>query len=423
MRALLLTLGSHGDVHPFLALARALRARGVEPVLATNPYFEGLIRHEGVAFEPLTESMDIRDVMTRREMHNPYRATQHLFRQYIVPGARALHDRAAEMIARVGPSVAVLHSIALGGHWAVERAGLPWASVTLSPLGWMSAHDPWVSLPRVPRWPTPPRWWTRLGRGLGRWVMRRMADSGLNEVRHGLGLPARRDHYARTMSDGHLNLGLWSPALRGAMPDDPPAALIAGFPWFDRHEPHEDDARLERFLADGEPPIVFARGTAYVHSPGRFFEMATQACAALKRRGVLLVGKHADESIARGLPPGLIAVKYAAFSQIMTRAACTVHHGGAGSTAQGLRSGRPTVIVPAAFDQFDFAARAERLGVSTTVRTSALTTRRLTAALDRVLTDPAYADRAKALAPAMAPDGAATAAGAIAGLVGGRGKV
>jgi UDP:flavonoid glycosyltransferase YjiC (YdhE family) len=413
VRALLLTLGSHGDVHPFLALARALRARGIEPVIATNPYFEGLIRHEGVRFEPLIDTMDIRDVMTRREMHNPYRATQHLFREFIVPGARALHDRAAEIIAKVGPSVAVLHSIALGCHWAVERAGLPWASVTLSPLGWMSAHDPWVSLPRVPRWPTPPRWWVRLGRGLGRWVMRRMADSGLNEVRYGLGLGPQRDQYFRTMSDGHLNLGLWSPALRGPMPDDPPGAIIAGFPWFDTHEPHQDDERLERFLCEGEPPIVFARGTAYVHSPGRFYEMATAACASLKRRGVLLVGKHADAGTTRDLPAGVIAVKYAAFSQIMPRAACTVHHGGAGSTAQGLRSGRPTVIVPAAFDQFDFAARAQRLGVSETVRTGELSTRRLTAALERVLDEPAYAQRARGIAPAMATDGAAAAAEAI----------
>jgi UDP:flavonoid glycosyltransferase YjiC (YdhE family) len=64
-----------------------------------------------------------------------------------------------------------------------------------------------------------------------------------------------------------------------------------------------------------------------------------------------------------------------------------VHHGGVGTTAQGLRSGRPTVIVPFAHDQFDNAARCERLGVSRTLGRGKVTEANLAKALKGLLAD------------------------------------
>ena len=82
----------------------------------------------------------------------------------------------------------------------------------------------------------------------------------------------------------------------------------------------------------------------------------------LRRRGLLLIGS--SDNAPRQLPPGVRAFGYARFSTVLPRGCAVVHHGGVGTTAQALRSGKPTVVIPIVHDEFDNAARVQRLGVS-----------------------------------------------------------
>lgn len=92
----------------------------------------------------------------------------------------------------------------------------------------------------------------------------------------------------------------------------------------------------------------------------------------------------------------------------MPRCAVNVHHGGIGSTAQGLRAGRPTLVVPLAHDQPDNAARLKRLGVSNTIPHGQVTPRRLADALRSLLEEPpsVAAKAATFREPLLAEDGA-----------------
>jgi len=81
----------------------------------------------------------------------------------------------------------------------------------------------------------------------------------------------------------------------------------------------------------------------------------------LGQRALLLIG-HARNLPTEQLPKGIAAFEYAPFGQVLPRAQAIVHQGGVGTTGQGLRSGRPVLIVPHAHDQFDNAARVVRLG-------------------------------------------------------------
>src|SRR5947209_11251198 len=87
---------------------------------------------------------------------------------------------------------------------------------------------------------------------------------------------------------------------------------------------------------------------------------SAEACRLLGRRG-LLVTKHPAQ-LPPTLPPGVIHVDYAPFSELLPRCAALVHHGGIGTTAQALAAGVPQLIVPFAHDQHDNAARVKRLG-------------------------------------------------------------
>jgi rhamnosyltransferase subunit B len=150
---------------------------------------------------------------------------------------------------------------------------------------------------------------------------------------------------------------------------------------------------LAQFLDAGEPPIVFTLGSSAVWVARNFFHESIAAAKLLGRRAVLLIGDERNQ-LQESLPPGMIAVDYAPFQSLLPRACALVHHGGVGTTSQGLRAGVPTLIVPFAFDQPDNAAHAERLGGSRTVPRPKYLAARVTRELNRLLTEPEYATRA-----------------------------
>ncbi|MCX5690455.1 MAG: glycosyltransferase, partial [Planctomycetota bacterium] len=190
-------------------------------------------------------------------------------------------------------------------------------------------------------------------------------------------------------------------------------ARICGFPYFDADPAQLGDEReLEAFLASGSPPVVFTLGTAVVHVRPDFFGLAARAAAMAGCRAVLVTGSR--DYVPTDLPGNIATVPYARFSTLFERARVIVHHGGIGTTAQAMRAGKPTVIVPAAHDQFDNAARAVRLGVSRTVKLQQLRPDSLNAAIREVADDQAAALRVQTLAQALrAERGACTALDSI----------
>jgi rhamnosyltransferase subunit B len=108
---------------------------------------------------------------------------------------------------------------------------------------------------------------------------------------------------------------------------------------------------------------------------------------------VLLVGNVGN--LTEELPDDMIAADYAPYQNLLPRACAVVHHGGVGTTAQGLLAGVPTLIVPFAFDQFDNADHARRMGTSRTLYRKRYTTATATRELSELLSKEAYAERAK----------------------------
>lgn len=406
---LLVTTGSHGDINPFLAVARALAARGHEPLLLTNPYYQGQADEAGVPFQGVGERLDLKNIgRDFPDIMHPRKGGRVVLDALINRFARDSYPLVKDLL-KGGRFDAVLHHhIALGAAWAAEDSGVPNASVVLAPMLWLTRGDP-IS----------PQSWSPLNPGpLSQWLMqallkpalRVMIDPLVNRLRRDMGLAKDPGAFLRITRGGVVNLGLWSPVLRPALPDDPPASVICGFPWHDMHAAQEPvDDRLERFLADGDAPVLFTLGTAAVHVAGDFYDQAAEACRLLGRRGLFLIGP--GRKPPRRVPSGSIAVEYARFSSVMPRCVVNVHHGGIGSTGQALRAGRPTLVIPHAHDQFDNAARVKRLGLSETLPRLKVTPPRLAQALRTLFEDRALVARAKLIGVQMAAeDGAARAA-------------
>ena len=95
---------------------------------------------------------------------------------------------------------------------------------------------------------------------------------------------------------------------------------------------------------------------------------------------------------------------YAPYSKLFPRAAVIVHQGGSGTLGQAVRAGRPMLIVPYGWDQPDNAARMERLGVGIALARKDYNSRTAANALQRLLDDPSFVNRAREVAMQLAQE-------------------
>ncbi len=145
---------------------------------------------------------------------------------------------------------------------------------------------------------------------------------------------------------------------------------------------------LTEFLDAGEPPIVFTLGSAAVMDARDFFEESAKAAGILNRRAVLLYGVYNESP--KGVDENIVGFDYAPYSQVFPKAACVVHQGGVGTTAQVLRAGVPHLIMPFSHDQPDNAARCERIGVARTISREKYTAQTAAKQLRELLGDLSY---------------------------------
>ena len=412
-RVVLTTFGSLGDLHPYVAVARELLARGHRPLLATHGFYRERVEAAGIEFHAVRPDLaDFGDpaVTMRRAIASP-RATEFVVRGLVLPHARASHE---DLLAACdGADALVGHVLTVAAPLVAEERGLPRIHAVLQPLALFSAHDPPV-LSAAPV----ARWAPRLGPALWRalWALARTRKQAVvpRVRRDARGTrPAAR---ARApIFDGFsplLNLALFSPVLAAPQPDWPPRTVATGFAFWDRDEAGEGmPAALRDFLDAGSAPIVFTLGSSAVWAAGTFYREAVKAAGLVGRRAVLLTG---PEAAAGRLLRDVMAVPYAPHSGLFARAAAIVHQGGIGTTGQALRAGRPMLIVPFGHDQPDNAARCARLGVARVVQRRGLWAGRLAGSLDALLGDPVLRERAEQIgAQVRGERGAGAAAAAI----------
>lgn len=391
-RILITTLGSLGDLHPYIALGLGLRDRGHQIVFVTIKDYRAAIEAVGLEFQPLGEDfMNVGDPEIVAKMMDRQHGTERVFKDYLMVNLRDNYHHL--LAAAKGVDFMVAHEVVFAAPLVAEKLKLDWATGILAPGSFFSAYDPFV-LPPYPfvakfRWMGPKV--NRLIRDAAKIVTRNWGNP-VRQLRQELGLaPIAGNPIIDAKYSPELVLALFSSVVGAPQPDWPPHTVQTGFPVYDGGIVRSLSDELEQFLAAGAPPIVFTLGSAAVVAPGRFFRVSIETAIRLNRRAVLLIGTNPPPE---NLPPELIAIDYAPYSQLFLRAAAIVHQGGIGTTAQGLRSGRPTLIMPYSHDQPDNAARAERLGVSRTISRENYTVDRAVKELSALLADPSYAARA-----------------------------
>jgi MGT family glycosyltransferase len=395
-RIVVTTLGTSGDLHPFLAIGLKLQAQGHDVIVATARAYRQKIERLGLGFAPVRPDWWLTDpdVVERVRSWRFERIIQEL----LLPALPQTYEDTFS--AAEGADMLVTMQANFASRLVAEKKGIPWVSAIHFPVGFFSAYDP----PVMPLFPAltknlrflGPAFW-KPAKFLVKAATTRWARAWYS-FRNEIGLPP--DPTFTATAEGRsplLHLALFSRRLAEKQRDWPAQTIVTGFPWYDQDGDAKLPDDLSRFLDDGPPPIVFSLGTAIskIATEQTFFEESAAAAKLLGYRAVLMVNQ--DENHPRSLPKGVIAFNYAPFQQLLPRAAAIVHHGGIGSTALAMRSGHPTLVVPCAWDQPDNAARATRLGIARTLPRHRYTAARAATELYRLLNDRRYTERAAAI--------------------------
>jgi rhamnosyltransferase subunit B len=393
MRILLNTFGSFGDIHPYMAIAMELRARGHTPVIATMEVYREKIEASGLEFVPVRPNIAQpreQDSDLIEKIMEPKTGPRFLTEELLFPAVR---DSYQDLLAAVaGADLLITHPAAPAGPLVARMTGLPWISTVLAPFSFYSAYDP----------PVPPFWqWTRNFSLLGPRFMKSALDfmksgykaKAVAEFRAELGLSDTGNPTFEGQHSPTRVLALFSEVFGAPQPDWPPQTELTGFCFYDGNQETQVPAELGNFLDGGPPPIVFTLGSSAVWVARDFFRESIDAAKRLDQRAVLLIG---DERNHPGpLPEGMIALDYVPDQSLLPRAGVVVHHGGVGTTSQGLLAGVPSLIVPFAFDQSDNAEHARRLGVSRTIYRNKYQASRVARELSKLLGERSYVERAK----------------------------
>jgi rhamnosyltransferase subunit B len=383
MHVLLVTLGTDGDVFPYIGLGSKLRTRGVAVTLAASSNYESLARSHGFEFCSLVSAEENDELFGHPDLWHPRKApplmarwgTRFLQRQYDLLAGRVTSD--CLIVANPGVLPALL---------VHEKLGVPLVHLLLQPWAIPSAIAPpvmpgFLFLRRAPRF-----MWKLFWHMLDLLVDTLVAGK-LNVVRRAIGLKPTRRVFRNWLSP-QLVLGLFSGWFGPPQADWPPQLQLLDFPMFDGGGHAELSPELSEFCRAGDRPIAFTFGTGMAHSE-HLFRSALEACTLLGIRGIFLT-KHRDQ-IPKPLPPTIVHASFAPFRKLFPECAAVVHHGGIGTTARAMACGVPQVICPLCFDQIDNAVRINALGTGNWIRTRPPTGAQMAAAITKVLTSEARA--------------------------------
>jgi len=372
MRFALVTLGSTGDLYPFLAIGRALREQGHEVFLLTQAPYRADADRAGLQFVPVADALAHERTLSHPKLWHPVDGLGVFWRHLCLPAARPTWEALRHLSGGL-PSDAPLRvlasPLAVGARLARDSLPIRLWTAYLSPAALRKLDDPMFLGPwRVPNW-VPLRWRHAAWQTLDRWKLEPMARGALATLAMTLDAkPLEGSVFGDWIHSPDGGLALYDAdfatlprRLHGVLDAPSRRARLhqVGFPNF---EWAPADVQSAPKSTDPRPWVLFG-GSAGTHAATGAYRLAQTLAERSDRPCILLEpaqGAHASYSpidttrVIRQPPQAL--------PPLLLQAHGFVHHGGVGSCAQGLAAGVPQILIPRAYDQFENAAAIERMG-------------------------------------------------------------
>jgi sterol 3beta-glucosyltransferase/vancomycin aglycone glucosyltransferase len=351
VRIALATVGTTGDVVPFIELAEGLLAAEHEVTAVSWELYRSSFEEAGARFEaagPPTTTADIADTAARAAAAGSPMAQVGVLRDFHLRDAAAHHAALRERL--VGHDLVLLHGIHTLAEAAVRDAGVAYATAVFDPVLLPTATAPPAGMPSLGPF-------NRLGWRMVDGMLRRQ-DGPLHQALRKTGSASARQVTMFRARSPRLHLVAVSPAIAPPPSDLDPSTHFTGA-WQRQGPPDALPNDIEAFLDAGDPPLVVTFGSMAVPDAA--------AVLAAVMTGIRQAGQRAvvqDGSDGAAASDGVLRTGRADHRALFPRAAGIIHHGGAGTTHAAVVAGKASVVVPHVGDQPFWANRLRRLGVA-----------------------------------------------------------
>ncbi|HEX7975993.1 MAG TPA: glycosyltransferase [Anaerolineales bacterium] len=362
MQVTILTIGSRGDVQPYVALGKGLRSAGHAVKLSTHAEFGPFARLHGLDFARLHGNpQELLAGDLGQEFLGTGQNPVRFLRAFARIASEMMRDILRDSLAACQGADLILFSVNgwFGAQPIMEKLRIPGMAAYLQPVSPTRAF-PSISFPvglhlggLFNRLTYP------VSQELGWQLLRDPLNAARKEV---LGLPPVPfwSPFERMHRERFPILYGYSPRVLPKPKDWGDWLTPTGYWFLDQEEGWRPPASLVSFLEAGPPPVYLGFGSMRDRNPEQTTRLALEALELAGQRGLLLAGwgslGEAD------LPESVYRLESAPHEWVFPRVAAAVHHGGAGTTAASLRSGTPTVTAPYFADQPFWGQRVFELG-------------------------------------------------------------
>ncbi|KAH6759101.1 UDP-Glycosyltransferase superfamily protein [Perilla frutescens var. frutescens] len=398
LKIAVLVVGTRGDVQPFLAVARRLQAYGHNVRLATHSNFRGFVKSAGVDFFPLGgDPRVLAGYMARNKGLIPSAPGEiSIQRKQIKAIIEALLPACTEPDPITGEpfrAQAIIANPPAYGHAHVAEAlGVPMHIFFTMP--WTPTYAFPHPLARVPQ-------------SAGYWLSYILVDlliwwgiRGLiNEFRRNkLKLPPIAYFSSYHGSISHLPTGyMWSPHVVPKPDDWGPLVDVVGYCFLELGSKYQPSEEFVEWIQKGSQPIYIGFGSMPLDDSNQTTKIILEALKITGQRGIIDQG-WGNLGNYSNIPDNVFVLVDCPHDWLFPQCSAVVHHGGAGTTATGLKAGCPTTIVPFFGDQFFWGEVIYQKGLGPApIPISQLTVESLTEAI-RFMLQPEVKSRATEVA-------------------------
>lgn len=379
MKILLIAIGTRGDVQPFVVMGARLKAAGHDVHIAAAQSFSAMIAEAGLTHHPLP--MDFQELLQEPEMKSALTSLSGKIKAYRW-ASEIMNQQLSAMWQfgiDVAPELILYHFKGAMAPYLGRRLGVPAWPVLLQPGFTATRHYPQFLVA------------SRSLGSLGNLASHKLIGA---VIRFGTNLMIKRwikatgtkigpllNVQAGYAPDGSaIRLHAYSPHITPLAPDMPDTEKQVGYV-FTEPEEFTPTPELKSFLADGAKPIYVGFGSMPGIDHQRINKALLGALELTGLRAVVATGWGGISQLSPG--PNIHILESVPHTWLFPRVAAVVHHGGSGTTHEGLRWGRPSVVCPLFADQPFFGRRVADLGVGPPpIAQKRLTADRLASALE-----------------------------------------
>jgi UDP:flavonoid glycosyltransferase YjiC (YdhE family) len=378
---ILTSLGSGGDVFPFLHIGSRLKARGHHVTLLSHCHYRGTAEKAGLDFAALDGPEEYVRFVKDEPLLNTPRGIADFLRRHSLPKFLLEYNLIDERC-RSRDTVLISRDLFdTAARISAEKLGIKLLHVFFAPS-------------QVATWKI------RIE------LFIHVLASDIDRLRAQVNLSPVTDWHA-WLGYSNRSIALWPDWFAGPNSTWPAGLIPVGFMTDSEPETAELGDEIRSMISNGALPILITGGTG-MYLGAEFYAAAAEACRLLHRQGIL-VTPH-EEQVPKHLPDSVRRFSYLPFSKLMPHVDAVIHHGGRGTLSCAIAAGVPQLVLAMGADRPDNAARLQSLGVAEYLPPPSWKPDLVAAALGRLIGSSLVKDRCKKLAGRLLDRDAVTAA-------------